>query len=90
MAKQTTVTITDDLDGSANAKEVSFSLNGKAAMPEQPPAVFPEPIRQADFEVDALLIRSAEARDARSAVARSLDHPIRSADHPIVRSIERS
>ena len=30
MAKQTTVTITDDLDGSANAKEVSFSLNGKA------------------------------------------------------------
>jgi hypothetical protein len=29
MAKQTTVTITDDLDGSANAKEVSFSLNGK-------------------------------------------------------------
>ena len=34
---------------------LSFSLNGKAAMPEQPPAVFPEPIRQADFEVDALL-----------------------------------
>ena len=30
MAKQTTVTITDDLDGSANAKEVSFSLNGKS------------------------------------------------------------
>ncbi|WP_270889255.1 histone-like nucleoid-structuring protein Lsr2 [Pedococcus sp. 5OH_020] len=30
MAKQTTVTITDDLDGSANAKEVSFSLDGKA------------------------------------------------------------
>jgi hypothetical protein len=30
MAKQTTVTMTDDLDGSANAKEVSFSLNGKA------------------------------------------------------------
>ena len=30
MAKQTMVTITDDLDGSANAKEVSFSLNGKA------------------------------------------------------------
>jgi hypothetical protein len=30
MAKQTTVTVTDDLDGSANAKEVSFSLNGKA------------------------------------------------------------
>lgn len=29
MAKQTTVTITDDLDGSANAKEVSFSLNGR-------------------------------------------------------------
>jgi hypothetical protein len=30
MATQTTVTITDDLDGSANAKEVSFSLNGKS------------------------------------------------------------
>jgi Lsr2 len=30
MAKQTTVTITDDIDGSANAKEVSFSLNGRA------------------------------------------------------------
>lgn len=29
MAKQTTVTITDDLDGSANAKEVSFSLDGR-------------------------------------------------------------
>src|SRR5919107_6309331 len=29
MAKQTTVTITDDLDGSNNAKEVSFSLDGK-------------------------------------------------------------
>ena len=29
MAKQTTVMITDDLDGSANAKEVSFSLNGR-------------------------------------------------------------
>jgi hypothetical protein len=29
MVKQTTVTITDDLDGSANAKEVSFSLNGR-------------------------------------------------------------
>jgi hypothetical protein len=30
MAKQTTVTVTDDLDGSANAKEVTFSLNGEA------------------------------------------------------------
>ena len=30
MAKQTTVTITDDLDGSANAKEVSFSLDGRS------------------------------------------------------------
>jgi hypothetical protein len=30
MAKQTTVTITDDLDGSANAKEVSFSLGGRS------------------------------------------------------------
>ena len=29
MAKQTTVTVTDDLDGSANAKEVTFSLNGE-------------------------------------------------------------
>ena len=29
MAKNTTVTITDDLDGSNNAKEVSFSLNGR-------------------------------------------------------------
>jgi hypothetical protein len=30
MAKQTTVTITDDIDGSTNAKEVSFSLNGRS------------------------------------------------------------
>jgi hypothetical protein len=30
MAKHTTVTVTDDLDGSANAKEVTFSLNGEA------------------------------------------------------------
>ena len=30
MAKQTTVTITDDLDGSTNAKEVSFSLDGRS------------------------------------------------------------
>lgn len=29
MAKQTTVTITDDLDGSANAREVSFGLDGR-------------------------------------------------------------
>ncbi|KGN41014.1 histone-like nucleoid-structuring protein Lsr2 [Knoellia aerolata] len=29
MAKQTTVSITDDLDGSTNAKEVSFSLDGR-------------------------------------------------------------
>ncbi|MFW5469525.1 histone-like nucleoid-structuring protein Lsr2 [Knoellia sp. CPCC 206435] len=29
MAKQTTVTITDDLDGSKNAAEVSFSLDGR-------------------------------------------------------------
>ena len=29
MAKQTTVTITDDLDGSTNATEVTFSLNGR-------------------------------------------------------------
>ena len=28
VARQTTVTVTDDLDGSANAKEVSFSLDG--------------------------------------------------------------
>ena len=28
MARQTTVTVTDDLDGSANAKEVAFSLDG--------------------------------------------------------------
>lgn len=28
MATQTTVTVTDDLDGSANAKEVTFSLDG--------------------------------------------------------------
>ena len=28
MARQTTVTVTDDLDGSANAKEVSFGLDG--------------------------------------------------------------
>lgn len=32
MAKNTTVTITDDLDGSTNAKEVSFSLNGRSWM----------------------------------------------------------
>jgi hypothetical protein len=30
MAKQMTVTVTDDLDGSANAKEVTFSLNGES------------------------------------------------------------
>ena len=30
MARQTTVTVTDDLDGSANAQEVSFSLDGIA------------------------------------------------------------
>ena len=30
MATQTTVTVTDDLDGSANAKEVTFSLNGES------------------------------------------------------------
>jgi hypothetical protein len=30
MAKQTTVTITDDIDGSGSAKEVSFSLNGRS------------------------------------------------------------
>ncbi|MEP6650254.1 MAG: Lsr2 family protein [Lapillicoccus sp.] len=30
MAKQTTVTVIDDLDGSANAKEVTFSLNGES------------------------------------------------------------
>ncbi len=30
MAKQTTVTVTDDVDGSANATEVSFSLNGES------------------------------------------------------------
>ncbi|MFW5469513.1 histone-like nucleoid-structuring protein Lsr2 [Knoellia sp. CPCC 206435] len=29
MAKHTTVTMTDDLDGSLNAKEVSFSLDGR-------------------------------------------------------------
>ena len=29
MAKQTTATTTDDLDGAANAKEVSFSLDGR-------------------------------------------------------------
>ncbi len=28
MAKQTTVTVTDDLGGSANAREVTFSLDG--------------------------------------------------------------
>ena len=30
MARQTTVTVTDDLDGSANAQEVTFSLDGTA------------------------------------------------------------
>jgi hypothetical protein len=30
MATQTTVTVTDDLDGSGNAKEVTFSLNGES------------------------------------------------------------
>lgn len=30
MATQTTVTVTDDLDGSANATEVTFSLNGES------------------------------------------------------------
>ena len=28
MARQTTVTVTDDLDGSANAKEVTFGWDG--------------------------------------------------------------
>ena len=30
MATQTTVTVTDDLDGSGNAKEVTFSLDGES------------------------------------------------------------
>ena len=30
MAKQTTVTLADDLDGSADAKEVTFSLDGES------------------------------------------------------------
>ena len=30
MAKRTTVTVTDDLDGSANAEEVTFALNGES------------------------------------------------------------
>ncbi len=30
MVKQTIVTVTDDLDGFANAKEVTFSLNGES------------------------------------------------------------
>src|SRR6476469_740128 len=30
MATQTTVTVTDDLDGTANATEVTFSLNGES------------------------------------------------------------
>ena len=30
MARQTTVTVTDDLDGSANAQEVTLSLDGTA------------------------------------------------------------
>ncbi|HEV7147113.1 MAG TPA: Lsr2 family protein [Pedococcus sp.] len=30
MAKQTTVTVTDDVDGTAKAKEVTFSLNGQS------------------------------------------------------------
>ena len=30
MAKQTTVTVTDDLDGTANATEVTFSLDGES------------------------------------------------------------
>lgn len=30
MAKQTNVTVTDDLDGSTNATEVAFSLNGES------------------------------------------------------------
>jgi hypothetical protein len=38
MAIQTTVTVTDDLDGSANAKEVTFGwdgtcVNGQVAVP---------------------------------------------------------
>ena len=40
MATQTTVTVTDDLDGSANAKAVTFSLNGESSTnrpePEEP------------------------------------------------------
>jgi hypothetical protein len=35
MAKQTTVTFTDDTDGSTNAKEVSFSPNGNVGVRPQ-------------------------------------------------------
>jgi quinohemoprotein ethanol dehydrogenase len=34
---------------------LSFSLKGAASMPEMPPPVFPQPLAQADFEVDGLL-----------------------------------
>ncbi len=34
---------------------LSFSLHGSASMPEMPPPVFPQPLAQADFEVDGLL-----------------------------------
>jgi quinohemoprotein ethanol dehydrogenase len=34
---------------------LSFSLQGTASMPHMPPPVFPQPLAQADFEVDGLL-----------------------------------
>jgi quinohemoprotein ethanol dehydrogenase len=34
---------------------LSFSLGGRAQLPSTPPPVFPTPLVQADFEVDALL-----------------------------------
>src|SRR5690606_19430499 len=47
---------------------LSFSLNGKAEMPAQAPPVFPVPLKQADFEVDALLAEQGNTLWARHCV----------------------
>ena len=40
---------------------VTFSLDGKADMPAQPPPHFPQPIEAPDFEIDAALAEQGAA-----------------------------
>ncbi len=47
---------------------LSFSLKGTASMPTMPPPVFPTPLKQADFEVDALLAEQGNVLWARHCV----------------------